>query len=183
MKPSDEHFQSESPKTKRYIVTGPECSGKTTLAAALSKKLPAVFVPEIARDYLSNLYTSYTLEDVLKMAKLQYDAIINAPDSGSGIQICDTAMLEFKIWLADKFQYTDPFTEDSFDKLDKSYYLLCKPDIPFKEDPLREDPYRRIELFERYLAVLDDKKMLFTIIKGSLNHRMNTTMEIIEGQK
>ena len=180
MKWSEKQYQV---KIKRYIITGPECSGKTTLAAALAKKLETGFVPEIARDYLAKHPNSYTLEDVLKMAKLQYDAIKSTPASEIGLQICDTAMLEFKIWLDDKFYYTDPFTEQAFENLKDSFYFLCKPDIPFEKDPLREDPHRRMELFERYLAVLNDKKMLFKIIEGTLENRLDTAIDLIKSQK
>jgi nicotinamide riboside kinase len=35
-----------------------------------------------------------------------------------------------------------------------NHYFLCKPDIPWEEDPLRENSENRDELFEIYLQEL-----------------------------
>ncbi|MCB0529363.1 MAG: ATP-binding protein, partial [Saprospiraceae bacterium] len=48
----------------KIVVTGPESSGKTTLAAALSDQLAAPVVPEFAREYLAHLGRAYQREDL-----------------------------------------------------------------------------------------------------------------------
>ena len=53
------------------VITGPESSGKTTLARQLAERWKAPLVKEVARDYLQGK-GSYQKSDLLKIAKLQY---------------------------------------------------------------------------------------------------------------
>ena len=53
---------------KRIVITGPESSGKTTLAMSLATTFETAWVPEFARNYLEVLDSPYTLEDLVKIA-------------------------------------------------------------------------------------------------------------------
>ena len=58
---------------------------------------------------------------------------------------------------------------------------MCSPeDIPWEEDPLRESPNQREELFELYLAELKNLKADFTILKGNFEDRKEKAISIIE---
>ena len=54
---------------RTLCLTGPESSGKTTLAACLAQVLDAVVVDEVARGYLAGR-RSYGREDLLRIAEL-----------------------------------------------------------------------------------------------------------------
>ena len=45
------------------------------------------------------------------------------------------------------------------------FYLLCKPDIPWESDPLRENPNDRIKLFDIYKMELDNLGHKYYIVK------------------
>jgi len=45
-------------------------------------------------------------------------------------------------------------------------FLLCKPDLPWEADPLRENPDDREELYQRYLKALQDMNANFFEISG-----------------
>ena len=51
-----------------------------------------------------------------------------------------------------------------------NHYLLCYPDVPWKEDPLRENPHDRKRIFDLYLTELKDKPL--TIISGNKTERI-----------
>ena len=55
----------------KFIVTGPESSGKTTMCKAISKYFKINYVDEYAREYLNNLNRSYNKPDLLKIAQFQ----------------------------------------------------------------------------------------------------------------
>ena len=55
----------------RIVITGPESTGKTALAQALSEKYGAHWIPEYARHYVENLDRSYDFDDVVAIAKHQ----------------------------------------------------------------------------------------------------------------
>jgi len=59
-------------KQIRIAVTGPESTGKTTLAKQLAEHYRGQYIPEYAREYIENLQNPYTFADieVLQISKL-----------------------------------------------------------------------------------------------------------------
>ena len=57
----------------KIIISGPESSGKTYLAENLSKYYKINYTNEYARDYLNNLDKKYNKEDLLNIAKIQFE--------------------------------------------------------------------------------------------------------------
>lgn len=58
-------------KTLKIVLTGPESTGKTTLAEQLSSHYSLPWVEELARAYVESLNRTYNQADVLEIAKLQ----------------------------------------------------------------------------------------------------------------
>ena len=52
-------------------------------------------------------------------------------------------------------------------------YILCYPDFEWQYDPLREDPKKRIILYQKYLQDLRNEYYKFIIAKGSNEARTN----------
>ena len=127
----------------KIIVTGPESSGKTTLAKALSKYFKIPSSKEYAREYLKNFTKDYMQEDLLKIAKGQLASEQNTT-------LLDTDLITIKIWSNYKYGNCNKWILNQIrkQKSEKRFYLLCKPDIEWKADPLRENPKNRVELFK-----------------------------------
>ena len=53
----------------KVIITGPECSGKTTLCDNLSKHFNAKKVDEYAREFLNKSNNNYKYNDLITIAK------------------------------------------------------------------------------------------------------------------
>lgn len=145
----------------KIIVTGPESSGKTFLCKALSQHFKINFSKEYAREYLHSLKRNYTQNDLLKIAKQQLKAEKNK-------MLLDTDLITIKIWSNYKYGNCNNWILEQIEKQkkEKRFYLLCQPDIKWEEDPLRESPKNRNELFEIYkkeLKILDHD---YCIIKG-----------------
>ena len=87
----------------KIYITGPESTGKTTLAKALAKSLGAPWVPEYARTYLSRLQRQYRKSDLLEIAKAQANWEDGARATNNSPIVCDTGMLVLKIWSEYKF--------------------------------------------------------------------------------
>lgn len=155
---------------KRIAVTGPESSGKTSLAERLAQEFGLAFVPEYAREYLIQRDGKYTQSDLVQIAEGQVKLWSEAK-SARGF-VADTEMLVMKIWSDFKYGETDPVILSLLQKQHFDHYFLCYPDIPWEEDPLREHPEQRLELFELYLKELQDRKLPFTILKGDLSQRL-----------
>ena len=136
----------------KVLVTGPESSGKSTLARSLAWILDGYYVEEQARQYLHNLSRAYEADDLPRILRQQLAAEQRGLDSGASYVICDTGPEVIDIWSQVKYGIPVPGIELA--DVDKNYdlTLLCAPDLPWQEDRLREhpDPIARQALFQRY---------------------------------
>ena len=151
----------------KIIVTGPESSGKTTLCKALSEHYNLPFTKEFAREYLTDLGKNYLQEDLLEIAKgqLENEQLIN---NNQQISLHDTDLITLKIWSDYKYGNCNNWILEQIEKqkVENRFYLLCKPDIKWNYDPLRENPTDRNELLEIYKQELENLGHKFLIIKG-----------------
>ncbi|MCK7575180.1 MAG: ATP-binding protein [Chromatiales bacterium] len=89
---------------RRVVFTGPESSGKSTLAEQLAAHFAVPLVPEFARAWilgkLARTGGNCVLEDVLAIAYGQQAAEDQAAAglAGDGFLICDTDVLTIRIW-------------------------------------------------------------------------------------
>ncbi|MFA0961497.1 AAA family ATPase [Roseivirga sp. BDSF3-8] len=164
----------------KVVITGPESSGKTTLASSLAHHYQVPLVPEYSRQYLSRISGPYTEEDLLVIAKGQ---VFNEKQKASlcpGLLICDTDITVISIWSLEKFRRIAPSLADL--EVSTTYHLtfLCRPDIPWEPDPLRENPHDRDRLFILYKQRLKELRRPFTILEGSEAERLHTALNIID---
>lgn len=148
------------------------------MATFLSKEYNACLIPEIARDFISNLKRPYQAHDVLHMASLQFQAQLNHVDCP--LMISDTSLLNYLIWMEVKYGYVHPQIQEWFFLQQIDGYILLAPDLEWEEDPLRENPLRLDELFEMYRTKLTELEVPFFIIKGIGNQRNERAREALE---
>lgn len=161
---------------KRIAITGPESSGKTTLAKLLGEKLNGTVFPEYARSYLENLNREYTKEDL--------DEICNGhrnqfTQSESEIQIVDTDFIVLKIWSEVRFGSVSKLISEAVDTNQFDLHILCTPDIPWEYDPQREHPNQREELFQLYRMEFISSQKKFIEVSGSLEERLEKSLNAI----
>ena len=145
----------------KIIVTGPESSGKTTLCNNIASHFKLSYSKEYARKYLKKIGKEYIQEDLLKIAKGQ----LNLEKVN---KILDTDLITIKIWSEYKFGNCDNWILNKIEeqKNEIRFYLLCKPDISWESDPLRENPNDRMKLFEIYKMELENLGHKYHIVEG-----------------
>lgn len=138
------------------LVTGPESSGKSTLARQIAWALDGVLVPEVARDYLNARGNVYGPEDLPLIWQAQAEAEDLARQTNASFVVCDTGPEVIHVWAAVKYGLTVPEVSAAARQRPYDIILLCRPDIPWVADPLREAPeqQQREILFEEYLRLL-----------------------------
>ena len=142
----------------KIIVTGPESSGKTTLCNDIAYHFNLSQSKEYAREYLQKKLKDYIQEDLLKIDKRQFNLEkLNI--------ILDTDLITIKIWSEYKFGSCNTWILDKIEeqKNENRFYLLCKPDIPWEADPLRENPNDRLNLFEIYKMELENLGLIIIL--------------------
>ncbi len=156
-------------------VTGPESSGKTTLAESVAHMLNAPLVPEVARRMLSP-GQGYDAEDVERIAFAQAALEAQALSSDSKWVVLDTDLLVIRIWMQERFGGWSDALEALFDAQTPRLYVLCAPDMPWEPDPLREHPEERWRLYDRYQAALKELKEVKPIsvlsVRGNHDRRL-----------
>ena len=144
--------------SKVIVITGPESSGKTTLATQLSSYWKAPLIAEVARDYLADKHF-YQQCDLLEIAKQQHEEESKTLSHFPNRIVCDTDLLVIMIWSEFKYGSCDPWIYEAFEHCmarnsTNRHYYLCDSNIPWQADPLRENPNNRNQLFELYLEKL-----------------------------
>jgi nicotinamide riboside kinase len=156
---------------KRIVITGPESSGKSTLAAWLAEEFSLPMASEYARIYLEKHGASYDEQTVIAMAKQHLIHQQEMVPADAPLGIFDTDLLNYKIWCDVAFHYCDPSILEGIEKESKHLYLICYPDLPWIPDPLREHPHDREMLFEHHLAEIKNTGRPYFIIRGEGEQR------------
>jgi NadR type nicotinamide-nucleotide adenylyltransferase len=170
----------ERPTVKKIAIIGPECTGKTDLAKYLATHFNTSWVPEYARGYLDNLTRPYEQNDLITIAHGQLRVEDEFSRDANRILICDTNLYVIKIWSEFKYGNCPAEILKSMEERTYELYLLTYVDIPWEEDPQREHPDKREELYRIYLNEMKNQPVPFVEIKGDREQRRRTAVEAIE---
>lgn len=171
---------------KKIIVIGPESTGKSVLAEKLASYYHTIWCPEYAREYLIVLGRKYNYDDLLVIAQKQSE--LAEKYTTDAIQkkyksiFFDTDMHVMKVWSEVVFGKCDPWILQQAATQDCDLYLLCKPDIPWIDDGLREYPeiQMRNDLYKIYKETLSRQNKPWIEIGGNYEHRLITAVAAVD---
>lgn len=142
------------PTTRRIVLTGPECSGKTTLAAGLAAELGAPWTPEAAREVAEATggeLSAATVEPIAgRSMALEDDALASRP----AVLVRDTDLVSTVVYARHYYGAVPAWVEEEARARRADLYLLCRPDLPWTPDGVRDRPMHREALFEEFRAAL-----------------------------
>ena len=166
--------------TRRIAITGPESTGKTTLAMQLAELYDTVYVPEYAREYLDKNGTEYTYDDVLKMAKGQIELERQMLAKAGDILFADTEMINYKVWLESRGWEVPRWLTDHISGNAFHLYLLTDIDLPWVADGQRTNPHDREMIFHRFEEELEGTDANYGIVSGTGALRIDNAISTIE---
>ena len=146
------------------------------MATALAERFGARLVPEVARTYLADR-GNYAAEDVLEIARLQVAAEAQAFENEPDLIVCDTDLLVIRVWWEEKFGALPEELIALLKARKTRAYLLVEPDLPWKADPLRENPRDRERLFGVYETLLSADEMPYRTVSGRGEDRLRAAIE------
>lgn len=170
-------------KQIRIAVTGPESTGKTTLAIQLAEWYNGQYIPEFAREYVEKLDHHYTFEDVEAIANAQVGQYL-ATNSGSGqLFFFDTWLIITKVWFRWVFGKTPDWLEEKIHQCPIDLFLLCLPDLPWEADTVRENGgENRLKLLDEYRKELNHYGFKFVEIGGVGDERLQSAIAAINSK-
>ncbi len=175
-----EKIGKESMELKKVVLVGPECTGKSTLASLLAKYYNTSWVPEYARAYINRLDREYEEKDLLIIARGQLEQEEKLAKEANKVLICDTDLTVIKIWSEYKYGACYDEILEAYRKREYDLYLLMGIDVPWNDDPQRENPHLRSFFYDVFKNELQQKEVDFIEISGSHFERQKKAIEVID---
>lgn len=164
----------------RIVITGPESTGKTTLAKQLAELYNGRYIPEFAREYVEKLPHRYTFADVEAIANTQIDQYLSTKSGSEQIFFFDTWLIITKVWFNWVFGRTPEWLEDKILESPIDLFLLCRPDLPWEADAVRENGgENRLKLYDQYRNELNHYGFKYVEIGGSGEVRLQSAIDAI----
>ena len=174
------------PLLKKVVVIGPESTGKSSLCEGLAAHYHTDWVPEYAREYLLAHGMNYSFEDLTTIARgqlaLEDRLAAEAGAAGQDLLFVDTDMYVMKVWSEFVFGRCDPWILGQIATRRYDAYLLCRTDLPWVKDELREYPdlVSREKLFHFYRDSLVNQGVPWVEIGGQGDQRLQAGIAAVE---
>ena len=162
------------------VVTGPESTGKTTLALSLARAHDAPCSPEYSRIYYderlaADPHATLDARDVEPIARGQIAvedaARAEAVARGTAYVVHDTDLVSTVVYARHYYGDCPAWIVDAARARKGELYLLCAPDIAFEPDAVRDTPEARERLFDEFRATLDAFGCRVVEIRGERDAR------------
>jgi NadR type nicotinamide-nucleotide adenylyltransferase len=165
----------------RIVITGPECTGKSTLAAQLAVHYNTTFIPEYAREYIENLGRPYTYDDVVRIAERQIREEGEFEKKASELLFYDTYLIITKVWFDVVYKRRPDWIDSVLQQQHIHLFLLCDTDIPWHPDRVRENGgAMRNKLFRIYRQEIEKFGFPYAIISGKGEKRLQSGIQAVE---
>jgi len=166
----------------KIIITGPESTGKTTLAKQLAAYYNTIWLPEYAREYVETLKQHYTYNDVIHIAKEQIKLEKEYLNNANNILFVDTGLIITKIWFKEVYNKYPDWLNNEIKNQKTDLFLLCDYDIPWVADSTRENGSNKIReyLFNQYKKEIEKNKFNYKIISNLDDKRLENAIKIID---
>jgi NadR type nicotinamide-nucleotide adenylyltransferase len=181
----EKNLRQEDINIVKVVIFGPESTGKTTLSTQLARYYNTVWAPEFAREYLQNKWNNYrkTCEDIdiIPIAEGQIKLENNLAKKADKILICDTDLLETKVYSQEYYGgFVDPKLDEAAKTNQYDLYLLTYIDTPWEADDLRDRPGMRLEMFNAFEKALKDHNKNYILLKGDKETRLKKAVKVID---
>lgn len=162
------------------VVSGPESSGKSQLCQELSAALSLPWVKEYARSYLEQYGPNYDFATFLKIYQGHIEHQRKAIESSQAPLIfLDTDSVHYQVWCQRVFKQSNSIIGHQMAQEAHHHYLLCKPDLPWVADPLRENPTDRDQLFLEYQEIIQSRKRPMALVSGQKKERLSNALDAL----
>lgn len=167
-------------EVKRVVVTGSECTGKTTLAVALATHYQVPWVPEFARRFVAEKGAAPVFADVEAIARGQVALEDKVAATTTTLLIQDTDLLSTVVYSHHYYGACPAWVEAALQERCADLYLLAGIDVPWVADgDQRDRGDSRLQMQDLFRRALLDRSLPFCEIKGSVEARVEQAAAVI----
>ncbi|WP_208379517.1 AAA family ATPase [Psychromonas algicola] len=180
-----ETLKQQSDKLIRVVLFGPESTGKTTLSRQLAAHYNTVWAPEFLREFAQEKWDKHQKvcepKDIIRIAQGQIRLENEASKSAHKILICDTDLLETKVYAEAYFEgFELPELNQAITNNHYDLYCLTYIDTPWEADDLRDRPELREQMFTQFENALITHKKNYLLLKGDKETRLKNAIRYID---
>jgi NadR type nicotinamide-nucleotide adenylyltransferase len=167
--------------TWRVVVTGSECTGKTTLARRLAAELRVPWVAEAARQYAERHGGALSAADVEPIAVATRDALAAATALAPAVLVADTDLLSTVVYARAYYGACPAWVEAECRSQLADLYLLCLPDLRWEPDGVRDRPADgdRRAMHDAFASTLRDFGARVAPVAGAGDERTTHALQAV----
>lgn len=166
----------------RIVVTGSECTGKTTLASALAEHFDTIWVPEYVRLFVEEKGAAPEYADVEAIARGQIELEDRMTSEADRLLIQDTDLLSTLVYSRHYYGDCPKWIEEELRARAGDLYLLAGIDVPWSPDgDQRNRGDRREEMHGLFRMALNERNLRFVDVSGPPAPRLDAATSAIEG--
>ena len=169
--------------SRRVVVTGSECTGKTALTAGLAQYFDCPSSPEGARLYVEQHNRPLTVDDVNPIASLQAELEEVAIRKARGLVIHDTDLVSTLVYAYHYYGSSPAWITRTASERAADLYLLCDIDLPWVSDGLQRDSgsaEQRRQIHEKFVEAMTRGGLQWILIHGLGEKRLEQAVRAIK---
>ena len=167
----------------RVVLTGSECTGKTTLAHDVARELGTVCGDEYGREYVDALGRFPDASDVEPIARGQIASQERALREANRIAVFDTDLVSTCVYSNHYYGSCPPWVAEESVRRKGDLYLLLDIDVPWIPDPPNRDRgHMREAMQQLFRDALIARGIEWVDVRGNWDERRATALDAIRSR-
>lgn len=169
---------------RRAGLIGAECTGKSSVAAALASEFGAIHVPEALRSFVETRGRVPEAADQAGILSEQRASVEMAHlDHPESVIICDPLPLMTAVYSLAYFDDSDLLADAVTDARTYDLIWWCRPDLPWTPDgDQRDGPERRNQVDALIGEIVRESGLTVIELHGSVDERIVTAISGLRGR-